>query len=64
MSARAGVDVDWPAILLRANRDWLIGKITRRGALGPELCVPVEPFFRELAKYDMHVTETRTVAIS
>ena len=40
------------------------GEITRRGALGPELCVPVEPFFRELAKYDMHVTETRTVAIS
>jgi hypothetical protein len=26
--------------------------------------VPVEPFFRELAKYDMHVTETRTVAVS
>lgn len=40
------------------------GEITRRGALGPELCVPVGPFFRELAKYDMHVTETRTVAIS
>lgn len=40
------------------------GAITRRGASGPELCVPVEPFFRELANYDMHVTETRTVAIS
>lgn len=40
------------------------GAITRRGASGPELCVPVEPFFRELATYDMHVTETRTVAIS
>lgn len=40
------------------------GEITRRGTLGPELCVPVEPFFRELAKYDMHVTETRTVAVS
>jgi len=40
------------------------GAITRRGAIGPELCVPVEPFFRELTKYDMHVTETRTVAIS
>ncbi|HEU0004153.1 MAG TPA: SDR family NAD(P)-dependent oxidoreductase [Ktedonobacteraceae bacterium] len=40
------------------------GEITRRGTLGPELCVPVEPFFRELAKYDMHVTETRTIAVS
>jgi hypothetical protein len=28
------------------------------------MCVPVEPFFRELARYDMHVTETRTVAVS
>jgi lysine 6-dehydrogenase len=40
------------------------GEITRRGVLGPELCVPVTPFLRELARYDMHVTETRTVAIS
>ena len=40
------------------------GEITRRGAFGPEMCVPVEPFFRELARYDMHVTETKTVAIS
>ena len=47
-----------------AGRMLAKGEITRRGALGPELCVPVEPFFRELAKYDMHVTETRTVAVS
>ncbi len=40
------------------------GEITRRGAFGPEMCVPVEPFFRELVRYDMHVTETTTVAIS
>jgi saccharopine dehydrogenase-like NADP-dependent oxidoreductase len=40
------------------------GEITRRGAFGPEMCVPTEPFFRELARYDMHVTETRTVAVS
>lgn len=40
------------------------GEITRRGAFGPELCVPVVPFFNELARYDMHVTETRTVVIS
>ncbi len=40
------------------------GEITRRGAFGPEMCVPVEQFFDELAHYDMHVTETRTVAVS
>ncbi len=39
-------------------------EIARRGAFGPELCIPVEPFFQELACYDMHVTETRTTAIS
>jgi lysine 6-dehydrogenase len=40
------------------------GEITRRGAHGPEVCVPPAPFFRELARYDMHVTETRTVTLS
>ena len=40
------------------------GEITRRGAFGPEMCVPLKPFFRELARYDMHVTETRTVTLS
>ncbi len=40
------------------------GEITCRGAFGPEKCIPVEPFFDELARYDMHVTETRTVSIS
>ena len=40
------------------------GVITRCGAFGPEMCIPVEPFFHELARYDMHVTETRTVTIS
>jgi saccharopine dehydrogenase-like NADP-dependent oxidoreductase len=47
-----------------AGRMLANGEITRRGALGPEVCVPLEPFFRELARYDMHVTETRTVAIT
>ncbi|HEY6541660.1 MAG TPA: SDR family NAD(P)-dependent oxidoreductase [Ktedonobacteraceae bacterium] len=47
-----------------AGRMLANGEITRRGSLGPELCVPVEPFFRELAKYNMHVTETRTVEVS
>jgi hypothetical protein len=40
------------------------GEITRRGSSGPDLCVPVASFFRELARFDMHVTETRTVAVS
>ena len=40
------------------------GEIRHRGAFGPEMCVPVEPFFEELARYDMHVTETRTVTVS
>lgn len=47
-----------------AGRMLANGEITRRGAFGPEMCVPVESFFNELARYDMHVTETRTVAIS
>lgn len=47
-----------------AGRMLANGEISRRGAFGPEMCVPVAPFFRELAKYDMHVTETRTVVIS
>ncbi|HEV2581215.1 MAG TPA: saccharopine dehydrogenase NADP-binding domain-containing protein [Ktedonobacteraceae bacterium] len=33
------------------------GEITRRGAHGPELCVPVELFFRELSRYNMYVEE-------
>ncbi len=39
------------------------GEISERGALGPELCVPVAPFLRELVRYDMHATQTRTVAL-
>ncbi len=31
------------------------GEITRRGAFGPELCVPTDTFFREAARYDMNV---------
>ncbi len=40
------------------------GEITRRGAFGPEVCVPVRPFLQELARYDMHVTETRMMILS
>ena len=56
--------VDTGTPLAIAGRMLANGEITRRGAFGPEMCVPIEPFFRELAHYDMHVTETRTVAIS
>jgi lysine 6-dehydrogenase len=38
-----------------AGRMLARGEITRRGAIGPEVCVPVEPFFRQLAHYGMHV---------
>lgn len=37
------------------------GEITRRGTHGPEVCVPPEPFLRELARYDMHMTTERLV---
>jgi saccharopine dehydrogenase-like NADP-dependent oxidoreductase len=37
------------------------GEITRRGAHGPEVCVPSAPFFRELARYDMHTTTECTI---
>jgi lysine 6-dehydrogenase len=47
-----------------AGRMLANGEIIRRGCFGPEACVPTEPFFYELAKYDMHVTETRTVTKS
>src|SRR6266700_3243327 len=47
-----------------AGRMLANGEITRRGAFGPEMCVPVELFFRELARYEMHVTETRTMTLS
>src|SRR5881227_3000376 len=47
-----------------AGRMLANGEITRCGAFGPEMCIPVEPFFRELARYEMHVTETRTVTVS
>ncbi|HEX4208618.1 MAG TPA: saccharopine dehydrogenase NADP-binding domain-containing protein [Ktedonobacteraceae bacterium] len=40
------------------------GEITRRGASGPELSVPTESFFRELARFDMHVETSRNVLTS
>jgi lysine 6-dehydrogenase len=35
------------------------GIITQRGAIGPELCVPVASFLQELTRYDMHMTSER-----
>jgi len=47
-----------------AGRMLANGEITNRGVSGPEMCLPTGPFFQELARYDMHVTETRTVGVS
>lgn len=33
-----------------------IGQITRRGAFGPELCVPIAPFMQALASYNIQMT--------
>ncbi len=45
-----------------AGRMLARGEITRHGAIGPEMCVPVEAFFHELAHYGMHVeSEMRSV---
>lgn len=66
-SRRWGVSagaLDTGTPLAIAGRMLANGEITRRGAHGPEVCVPTELFFRELARYDMHVTETRTVTRS
>jgi saccharopine dehydrogenase-like NADP-dependent oxidoreductase len=37
------------------------GEITKRGAHGPEVCVPPEPFLRELVRYDMRMTTERRI---
>src|SRR3989441_2541837 len=36
-----------------AGRMLANGQITRHGCVGPEMCMPTESFFRELARYDM-----------
>lgn len=40
------------------------GKIKDRGALAPEVCIPAEPFFAELAKRNIKVTATVVEPIS
>ena len=44
-----------------AGRMLARGKITMRGAFGPEVCVPTETFFREAAKYAMHVQSEQRI---
>jgi len=44
-----------------AGRMLARGEITMRGAFGPEVCVPTETFFREAAKYDMHVQSEQRI---
>ncbi len=51
--------LDTGAPLAIVGRMLARGEVTRRGAHGPEVCVPPELFFRELARYDMHVTSER-----
>jgi saccharopine dehydrogenase-like NADP-dependent oxidoreductase len=51
---RAGA-LDTGVPLAIAGRMLARGEITHRGALSPEICVPLEPFFRELAYYDMRL---------
>ncbi len=46
-----------------AGRMLANGEITHRGVFGPEAGVPTEPFFRQLARYDMCIeTEVRPVS--
>ncbi|GAC1636606.1 MAG: saccharopine dehydrogenase family protein [Ktedonobacteraceae bacterium] len=44
-----------------AGRMLARGEITKRGAFGPEVCVPTDIFFREAARYDMRVESEQRV---
>jgi saccharopine dehydrogenase-like NADP-dependent oxidoreductase len=60
----AAGDADTGIPLAIAGRMLASGQITRRGVAGAEALIDPATFLRELARYDMHVTETVTVAIS
>jgi saccharopine dehydrogenase-like NADP-dependent oxidoreductase len=47
--------LDTGTSLAIAGRMLARGEITKRGAFGPEMCVPTDIFFREAARYNMHV---------
>jgi lysine 6-dehydrogenase len=51
-------DLDTGVPLAIAGRMLARGDITLRGVTGPELCVPLEPFFSELANYGLSVEST------
>ena len=46
-----------------AGRMLARGEITKRGAFGPEVCVPTNIFFREAARYDMHVESEQHILL-
>jgi saccharopine dehydrogenase-like NADP-dependent oxidoreductase len=48
-------DLDTGVPLAIAGRMLARGDITLRGVTGPELCVPLTPFFHELAHYGLHI---------
>ncbi|HEY7126847.1 MAG TPA: saccharopine dehydrogenase NADP-binding domain-containing protein [Ktedonobacterales bacterium] len=60
----AAGDADTGIPLAIAGRMLASGAITRRGVAGAEALIDPAAFLRELAQYDMHVTETVTVAVS
>ncbi len=60
----AAGDADTGIPLAIAGRMLASGAITQRGVAGAEALIEPVAFLRELAQYDMHVTETITVAVS
>ncbi|MDR2486847.1 MAG: saccharopine dehydrogenase NADP-binding domain-containing protein [Clostridiales Family XIII bacterium] len=60
---------EWPELLgaqvyIGGAPAWAVelfrrGEISERGALGPECCIPPEPFFEEAAKREMYVMSTK-----
>jgi saccharopine dehydrogenase-like NADP-dependent oxidoreductase len=60
----AAGDADTGIPLAVAGRMLASGAITRRGVAGAEALIDPAAFLRELAQYEMHVTETITVAVS
>ncbi len=60
----AAGDADTGIPLAIAGRMLASGAITKRGVAGAEALIDPAAFLRELAHYDMHATETLTVAVS
>lgn len=60
----AAGDADTGIPLAIAGRMLASGLITQRGVAGAEALIDPLAFLRELAQYDMHTTETVTIAVS